>query len=146
MGAASANRDYAINVLRFWWNASVLSGLSLTTFQDALAYYERTHPSFMDAFGKAAKSISISKARDAMEGVAKKSGSTYPDINTLFDALGTSAMSWDSDDTKAVAEGIVEDLQGSLKFGLGTVVVVAAVLGGLWLYSTFGGVAKRASA
>ena len=144
--AISSNRNYAINVLRFWWNATPMAELQLSTFQDFLAYFERTHPSFMEEFGRAAKNVSIDKARMGMEKLAREFGTQYPDVSSFFNALGQSAQTWNSDDTNAVVRGVVSDVQGSLQFGIGAAIVVGAVLTGVWAWKAFGGAPQRAGA
>ena len=123
-----------------------MAALGFTTFQDALEYYRKAHPTFLEEFGKAAKSISAEKIKAAMVKVGQENGTNFPDIGAFFDSLGAAAVSWTNSDTQAVVRETVENVQGVLKFGLGTVVIAACVIGGIYLFTVTGGVRKRAAA
>lgn len=75
-----------INLLRLWWNATPLSALKLSTFSDAVDYYQKKG-SFLAELGKLTKSIELGKIQVALEKMGRRFGSVYPPTSEFFQAV-----------------------------------------------------------
>lgn len=114
-----------VQAMRYWYDASGRSKLKLGTFSGALDYYRRVSPKFESNFGDAAASIPQKKVKAAMTKLGESFGIQFPPYNEFFNYLSVSAGSWNWDDTKAVAEKTVKDVQKTALLGLGIWAVFA---------------------
>ncbi|MGE4109036.1 MAG: hypothetical protein AB7F66_17695 [Bacteriovoracia bacterium] len=138
-----AGRDTGIHHLRtYWWNLTPMSVLGLTSFQDALAYYDRKSPEFVKSIGDIAAGIQQTKVKEAFAKVAKENGSGYPAVGAFYDALSAGVRTISSRDVKDIAAGTVSDIGSAAAWGLGGLVTLALIGGVAYLAIMSGGVSK----
>lgn len=135
------NRDWAINVLRKWWNATPMVVIGFSTFQDAIRKYDVGN--FLDQFGSTVRKLDQSKVDAAMQKLAAKYTHTYPDKLEFFNVLAVQVQAFTLDDAKDVAVQTVKDVGKVAAFGLGSGLTIAIVIGVAYLAVTSGMLSTR---
>lgn len=113
-----SNRDFFINNLRIWWNASSLSTLKLSTFAQAVAYYDSK--GWSDPIGGVMRKMNSDQIRTALESLANEFGSQYPSLAGFNSALmkESGSLNWTNILSGAAVE-TAQDVAGVAKIGLG---------------------------
>lgn len=134
MASTLSNRTYFINTLRFWWNATPMASLKLSTFQDALAFYDQ-NPKFVEDYGALVKTVKQEKVRLAHEKLAKAYQSKYPPKEEFYNFLASEVGSLSFSDVGAAVADTAKDVAGIAKSGIGLYIGVLAAGAALALYS-----------
>lgn len=121
------DRDWAVNYLRFWWNATPMASLGLTTYQDALAYYDGKSSTFLSQLGRTVKAIRQDKIRTAFEKLAAQYGDKYPPPAEFYAAIADQQQTFDLGDAKEVAAKTVTDVGTAVKFGASAYLLIVLV-------------------
>jgi hypothetical protein len=82
-------RTFGVQALRYWFDASSLPALHMSTWGDALSFYD--HGTFISGFGKAVRDLEQSKTKSAMQKLGKKFGYLYPSESDFFNFLADEA-------------------------------------------------------
>lgn len=123
-----SNRDFAINVLRVWWNATPMAQLGFTSYSDAISHYDTVEPGFLETFGSAVRSQDMIKLQDAMKALAAKYGTAYPKWDEFFNFAAQYVGQLSMGDLKDAAAESVTDLKNIALTGVALYAVVGAVL------------------
>lgn len=103
-----SNDTYAVQALRYWWNASPLSQVSVTNFSMAVDKY-RASGTFMNTFGGTVKKYPQDRVKTAMEKLGRKMGASFPAGSDFFDALAAEIGSLTTGDVlSAAGSGVVD--------------------------------------
>lgn len=136
---ATSDRDYGINMLRFYYKASLLPSL------DALIKSLDQHPGAVESIGKMARSIPQDKVQAQFELLARAKGMTYPsraEFNASLLTAGASIVSAGS----AIAGGLsdsVDQAASALKITGALVLVGGLVLVGVLIFTKAGRAAAK---
>lgn len=122
-----SNRDYFINYLRFWWNATPSKALfGSVGFSNALAFYDKD-AYFIESIGKTVRSIPQDKVKRAFESLAEQHGTNYPPKTAFYDALVAEVGTLSFTDVKDIAVESAEEIGTLAKYGLGIWAAIAGV-------------------
>lgn len=140
-----SNRGVGINYLKqYWWDASVLSKLQLSTWPSAIAYYDKVSPKFFENFGASAKTVPARKIKEELGKIASSYGTSYPHYSLFLGAVGKAASTLDFQDAKDVARKSLEDVSSALSIG-SKIIFFGAVAVGLFLLYQYGSSFKKAA-
>jgi hypothetical protein len=123
-----SDRALGVYYLRFWWNATPMAVLQLTTFQDAEAYYDKQNPDFIAALGRNAAHVPADRVKGKFEEVAKQFGDKYPHYSYLLQAVVDAGGEVTAGDiASAAADGVVQAGK-YLAFGIGGYMLIAGLV------------------
>lgn len=130
------NRSAAINVLRFWYDASGLqSWVSLSDgFPTAIDHLDAMSPSFLENFGAAARLTSQDKQKSAMQRLAADNYGSYPSIPEFGQYLAADAGVFNSKDLSLAARDTAEGIAKGFLFG-GPLLIMLAVVAGVGIFA-----------
>lgn len=125
-----ANTGAIVNAFKYWFDATPMGSLKLSTRQDALDYYDK-FPSFKANLDKSLRSIPQSKIKEAMEKLARDYMTTYPPVEAWGNYLASAAGSVTAGEVaSAAASGVAEAsgiLSGIAKNSLYLYIGIAAI-------------------
>lgn len=122
-----SDRTLGINYLRLWWNATPMASLQLTTFQDAIAYYDGKNPDFIAKLGQMGAHIDEAKISTALQNLAQQQRDKYPDWTEILQALVTASGTVTAGELAAAAgEGVLQAGK-YITAGLGIYLAIALV-------------------
>lgn len=130
------DHDFGVNVLRYWYKASLLPQLGFVQYPDAIAHYDKESPTFIATFGSAVRKLEQSKYVDAMQELGKSSGDRYPSVNEFFNAVAKHATDFTWTDVKAVAADSAKDVGKVAAIG-GSIVLIGVAIGAAIYISSF---------
>lgn len=124
-----SNETFAINYLRFWYNASNVSAFPSSAYISYPAFIAslRDGSTFLNEFGAAVKDIRQDKVKTALEELAKKNPNVVPTKYDFFQASVNAASNITvSDIAGAAADGVKQAGKIAL-FAGGTYALVMGV-------------------
>jgi hypothetical protein len=122
-----ANDTYAVQALRYWFNASGLAVSVVTDFQRTVDYY-RSKGSFMDGFGGAVRTVALDRVKSAMEKLARTSGASFPSTSDFFNALAAEVGTPTFGQVAAAAgDGVLAAGSAALDFGKSSLMLYVAI-------------------
>lgn len=139
------DRDYFVNGLKLWYRATPGYSSGSTTFQNAVAYYEK-NASFVKSFAWVMRKFENTKIRAALVDLAGDYGDKYPPSSEFFSYAAREVGTLDAADYADVAVDTAKDVAKVAALGVGLYLVVAAIGLAVLIYSNKGAAKAAAKA